>query len=38
MITEGALEGVNLCTHLLSVAGDTAWVEERDIPARRAYL
>ncbi|EEC7187679.1 PLP-dependent aminotransferase family protein, partial [Escherichia coli] len=28
VITEGALEGVNLCTHLLSVAGDTAWVEE----------
>ncbi|WP_049061404.1 PLP-dependent aminotransferase family protein, partial [Klebsiella aerogenes] len=28
VITEGALEGVNLCTHLLSEAGDTAWVEE----------
>jgi GntR family transcriptional regulator/MocR family aminotransferase len=28
VVTEGALEGVNLCTHLLSVAGDTAWVEE----------
>lgn len=28
VITEGALEGIDLCTHLLSVAGDTAWVEE----------
>ena len=28
VITEGALEGINLCTHLLSEAGDTAWVEE----------
>lgn len=26
-ITEGALEGVNLCTLLLSEPGDTAWVE-----------
>ncbi|WP_434659951.1 PLP-dependent aminotransferase family protein [Klebsiella sp. MISC125] len=28
VITEGALEGINLCTHLLGEAGDTAWVEE----------
>lgn len=28
VITEGALEAVDLCTHLLSVAGETAWVEE----------
>lgn len=28
VITEGALEGVNLCTHLLSEPGQTAWVED----------
>lgn len=28
VITEGALEGINLCTHLLGEAGDAAWVEE----------
>ncbi|VFS90168.1 HTH-type transcriptional regulatory protein gabR [Kluyvera cryocrescens] len=28
VITEGALEGVNLCTQLLSEPGQTAWVEE----------
>lgn len=28
VITEGALEGVNLCTQLLSVPRQTAWVEE----------
>lgn len=28
VITEGALEGVNLCTLLLSEPGDTAWVED----------
>jgi GntR family transcriptional regulator/MocR family aminotransferase len=27
VITEGALEGVNLCTMLLSEPGDVAWVE-----------
>ncbi|WP_297119631.1 PLP-dependent aminotransferase family protein [uncultured Enterobacter sp.] len=27
IITEGALEGVNLCTQLLSEPGDVAWVE-----------
>jgi GntR family transcriptional regulator/MocR family aminotransferase len=38
VITEGALEGVNLCTHLLSVAGDTAWVEEPAIRAKSIFL
>lgn len=28
VITEGALEGVNLCTMLLSEPGDIAWVED----------
>lgn len=28
MITEGALEGVNLCTQLLSETGDIAWIED----------
>ncbi|EOY8506942.1 TPA: PLP-dependent aminotransferase family protein [Enterobacter cloacae] len=28
VITEGALEGVNLCTLLLSEPGDVAWVED----------
>ncbi|HHT7417687.1 TPA: PLP-dependent aminotransferase family protein [Raoultella ornithinolytica] len=39
VITEGALEGVNLCTHLLSEAGDTAWVEEPGYPgAKRVFM
>lgn len=28
VITEGALEGVNLCTQLLSETGDIAWIED----------
>lgn len=28
VITEGALEGVNLCTQLLSEPGDIAWIED----------
>src|SRR5690606_21466844 len=28
VITEGALEGVNLCTLLLSEPGDVAWIED----------
>ncbi|MNB77814.1 HTH-type transcriptional regulatory protein GabR [compost metagenome] len=28
VITEGALEGVSLCTQLLSEAGDIAWIED----------
>jgi bifunctional pyridoxal-dependent enzyme with beta-cystathionase and maltose regulon repressor activities len=28
VITEGALEGVNLCTLLLSEPGDIAWIED----------
>ncbi|WP_434635985.1 PLP-dependent aminotransferase family protein [Klebsiella sp. I138] len=38
VITEGALEGVNLCTHLLSVAGDTAWVEEPGYPGAKSVF
>lgn len=38
MITEGALEGVDLCTHLLSVAGDTAWVEEPGYPGAKSIF
>ena len=38
VITEGALEGVDLCTHLLSVAGDTAWVEEPGYPGVKSIF
>ena len=38
VITEGALEGVDLCTHLLSVAGDTAWVEEPGYPGAKSIF
>ena len=38
VITEGALEGVNLCTHLLSEAGDTAWVEEPGYPGAKSVF
>lgn len=38
VITEGALEGVNLCTHLLSEAGDTAWVEEPGYPGTKSVF
>lgn len=38
VITEGALEGVDLCTHLLSVAGDTAWVEEPSYPGAKSIF
>lgn len=39
VITEGALEGLNLCTHLLSEAGDTAWLEDPGyFGARSAFL
>ncbi|HHS9767394.1 TPA: PLP-dependent aminotransferase family protein [Raoultella ornithinolytica] len=38
VITEGALEGVNLCTHLLSEAGDTAWVEELGYPGAKSVF
>ncbi|UPQ70639.1 PLP-dependent aminotransferase family protein [Kluyvera ascorbata] len=39
VITEGALEGVNLCTHLLSEPGQTAWVEDPGyFGAKSAFL
>lgn len=39
VITEGALEGVNLCTQLLSEPGQTAWVEEPGyFGAKSAFL
>ncbi|WP_333499035.1 MocR-like pyridoxine biosynthesis transcription factor PdxR [Kluyvera sp. CHPC 1.2972] len=39
VITEGALEGVTLCTHLLSEPGQTAWVEEPGyFGAKSAFL
>ncbi|ADO49578.1 PLP-dependent aminotransferase family protein [[Enterobacter] lignolyticus] len=39
VITEGALEGLNLCTHLLSEAGDVAWLEDPGyFGARSAFL
>lgn len=38
VITEGALEGVDLCTHLLSVAGDTVWVEEPGYPGAKSIF
>lgn len=38
VITEGALEGVDLCTHLLSVAGDMAWVEEPGYPGAKSIF
>lgn len=38
VITEGALEGVDLCTHLLSVAGDRAWVEEPGYPGAKSIF
>ena len=38
VITEGALEGVDLCTHLLSVAGDTAWVEDPGYPGAKSIF
>ncbi len=38
VITEGALEGVDLCTHLLSVAGETAWVEEPGYPGAKSMF
>ena len=39
VITEGALEGVNLCTHLLSEPGQRAWVEEPGyFGAKSAFL
>lgn len=39
VITEGALEGVNLCTHLLSEPGQSAWVEEPGyFGAKSAFL
>lgn len=38
VITEGALEGVSICTHLLSVAGDTAWVEEPGYPGAKSVF
>ncbi len=39
VITEGALEGVNLCTQLLSEPGQLAWVEEPGyFGAKSAFL
>lgn len=38
VITEGALEGVNLCTHLLSVAGILPGLKSPVISARKACL
>lgn len=39
VITEGALEGMNLCTHLLSEPGQLAWVEEPGyFGAKSAFL
>ena len=39
VITEGALEGMNLCTQLLSEPGQLAWVEEPGyIGAKSAFL
>lgn len=39
VITEGALEGVTLCTHLLSEPGQRAWVEEPGyFGAKSAFL
>jgi len=39
VITEGALEGLNLCTHLLSEPGDVAWLEDPGyFGARSAFL
>lgn len=39
VVTEGALEGVNLCTQLLSEPGQTAWVEEPGyFGAKSAFL
>jgi Transcriptional regulators containing a DNA-binding HTH domain and an aminotransferase domain (MocR family) and their eukaryotic orthologs len=39
VITEGALEGVNLCTHLLSEPGQLAWVEDPGyFGAKSAFL
>lgn len=38
VITQGALEGVDVCTHLLSVAGETAWVEEPGYPGAKSMF
>lgn len=39
VITEGALEGVNLCSHLLSEPGQSAWVEDPGyFGAKSAFL
>lgn len=38
VITEGALEGVSLCTHLLSEAGDSAWLEEPGYPGAKSMF
>lgn len=39
IITEGALEGLNLCTQLLSESGQTAWVENPGYSgARSAFV
>jgi GntR family transcriptional regulator/MocR family aminotransferase len=37
VITEGALEGVNLCTLLLSEPGDIAWVEDPGYAGQSAF-
>ncbi|POP46806.1 DNA-binding protein [Superficieibacter electus] len=38
VITEGSLEGVGLCTHLLSQAGEVAWVEEPGYPGAKSVF
>lgn len=38
VITEGSLEGVSLCSHLLSQAGDVAWVEEPGYPGAKSVF
>jgi len=38
VITEGSLEGVRLCTQLLSQAGDVAWVEDPGYPGAKSVF
>lgn len=38
VITEGALEGLNLCIRLLSERGQLAWIEDPGYPGREAPL
>lgn len=38
VITEGSLEGMSLCTHILSQTGDVAWVEDPGYPGAKSVF